>query len=236
MKGLRKKLSLLGMVSAMGVAMAAQQAQAIPMLKLSDGVTTIEITDGDALDTAANAGMIGYTGVIGNFTLNVTTGLTKPAIGTEYRPLMDVLSFHSTSLASGTLTLTMTETDYVPLDGGMRNYSYRSSIGGVTLGTVTYQTYLDESNTPYEEAVLLGDMSATAGQSFAFALDEERKYRPGQNYSLTSVITVHHTAGGQNTSFNAELRGIPNPEPVTGALSLMGLGALTSAMRRRQIA
>ena len=48
------------------------------------------------------------------------------------------------------------------------------------------------------------------------------------------VVTIEHSAAGQNTSFNAELRGTPNPEPVTGALSLMGLGALTGALRRRR--
>ena len=237
MKAVRKKLWMLGAISALGVSIAAQQAQAVPMLKLSDGDTVIEIVDGGALDTVTDAGVIGYSGAVGNFMMNFMTALTKPAIGSAELPLMDIISFNSTTLgdAGGTLTIMMTETDFEPLNDGNGNLTYHSSIGGTTVGNVSFQTYRDDTNTPYGMDMMLADLGPLSGSPLAFSGHSKIKYHPDVNYSLTMVVTVEHEEKNQNTSFNAEFRGTPNPEPVTGVLGFMGLGALSMAMRRRMI-
>jgi len=237
MKGLMKKFSMLGLVSALGVAMVTQQAQAVSMLRISDGTTTVNVTDGDPFpqDLMGDVGGVLFVGPIGNFNVNVVTGLSKPILGSSEVPLMDINSVNvSSGTEGGELTIMYTDIDFVPLDGGLRALHFLSSIGGTTAGTVSYLTYLDENNTPFGTTKLLASLDGMVGSPFAFSADEQLMYRPENNYSLTMIVKITHEGANQSTSFNAELRGTPNPEPVTGALSFMGLGALTAAMRRRR--
>ncbi len=236
-----EKLLKAAALAAVGVALAGQQAQAVPSLLLSTdavvdpnapGPNTVVITDGALNDMIGDAGIIGYFGTLGNFTINMTTGLTKPAIGDEDAPLMDIISFNSTSNSNsgGTLTVMFTDTGFTSTDP----LTYMSSIGGTTSGELTYQTYRDESNTAFGMSSLLADMGPLMGSPFAFSADQRTKIASVMDpFSLTMVITIDHAHENMNTSFDAELRG-SNPEPVTAALSVMGMAGLLSSVRRRR--
>jgi len=235
-----RKLVTLTALSAVILPLAAQQAEAVPTLRLSDGATTVEIMDGTVGDIMGTVGIVGFTGAVGNFAINITTGLTKPVIGSDESPLMDIISFNSTSLGNGggTLTLMFTETDFIPyVRGGISHVmTFLSSIGGTTNGAVSYETYLGETNGAFEMSTLLGNVGPLAGMPVVFGGDDLTLLLPENNYSLTMVVTVEHTFANQNTSFDAELKATPNPEPATVGLSAMALLSLIGGTRRRRSA
>src|SRR5713226_8880891 len=88
------------------------QTGATPQLLLSDGTTTVVVTDQGLLDSNPNPGAITYIGPVGsNWSLNVTTGLTKPAVGSALAPELDI-NTSSTSQSAGTLLIELTDSDF----------------------------------------------------------------------------------------------------------------------------
>ncbi len=197
---------------------AIPAAYAVPILTLSSGGQTITITDempGDVFTNASCpfvtgcAGIVGFAGSIGNFLINITTGTTKPTIGSATEPVLDIASLNATSfLGGGTLTITFSETGFtgqVP--------AFIGSIGGTTTGTgVTYSTFLN--------GALLGTTGVLTGPSFSSVFLSN--FGPTSfPYTLTQQIVITHSAGGQFTSVDAMLHA---PEP--GSLVLLGSGLL----------
>lgn len=236
----RKSLLSLGAVLAMGLSVSTQKAQAIPTLWMSDGINTpIQIEDESVADLMPGQGMVGFTGPIGNFMINFTGGLTKPATGTDTKPLLDIVSLNSTSIlppaqsgGGGTLTIKFTETDFSAV-GRHGALNFLSSIGGTTDGTVRLQTYLNESNNAFGMAHLLGDTGPLSGRPVAFSTHVfDSLLTRDDAYSLTMVVTVHHGGANQNTSFNAELRNTM-PEPATLGLSWLAMISVGCHIRRR---
>lgn len=203
-------------------ALWVQEASAIPMLELSSGLTTITVSDGGPGDTNPEAGVITFNAPIEDFTINVTTGITKPVIGSPFDPQIHLSSVDVTTVAGGTLTIKFTDTDFL----GEYSSSY-TAIGGLTSGTLSLESYLDDANTPFGTGILLADMgpftgpfASTASSSFALS---------GIPYSLTLVATINHTGSGV-TSFDAHAA---VPEPST--LLLLGSGLLGIGFLGRKV-
>src|SRR4051812_23030600 len=91
---------------------------ATPQLRLSDGTTTVLITDGDANDFSPEPGVVTYIGPVGPkwSVVNVTVGITKPDTGDAGNPYMDLNTFNQ-STGAGDLTLAYTETDFTAASG-----------------------------------------------------------------------------------------------------------------------
>lgn len=211
---------------AIGLSVQPDQAYAVPMLQLSSGADTVTIT-GDS-----TTGVVTYSGSIGNFILNLTGGYTYPALGAQTLPYMDLVSFNASSTAGGTLTIRFSQTDFSNLSGSP--FLIGSAIGGVTQGTVSYQSYFDASNTAFGTANLLGDLGPYSGAFSGSSLDNMTTTGV---YSLTLVTTITHAGGGsfpQASSFNATLR-VPEPGTVTllGAV-LLGIGLFTWRQKSRR--
>jgi hypothetical protein len=138
------------------------------ILRLSDGTTTVTIVDNGSGDIASSIpGMITFAGGIGEFMINVTTGISTPVVGAPNAPHLDISSLQVTSRVNdplcptckgtgGTLTISFTDTNFVPLAPNLT--FFRSTIGGTAGPGVTgsFSTYLDNSNLAFGTGTLLG--------------------------------------------------------------------------------
>ena len=186
-------------------AMTATKADAAAMLRLTQGVNTVTITDNLPGDSNGALGVITWIGTLGVFTVNVTTGITKPVFGED--PHMD-LSSVDVSTGAGTLVIEFTDTGWTGLQG------IKMNIGGTTGGTVKYEVKSDPANNPFGGAVV-GTLGPFNGP--AFSGTGSASASGTAPYSLTQVLTITHRAAG-GTSFDAEL--VPEP----ASLTLLGLG------------
>ena len=187
---------------------------------LAGVLTSIGLTTSG--DAATGAGVVMYTGAFGSFNVNVTTGVSKPVLGAT-GTLLDLNSVN-VSGGSGTLTIGLTDTDFLRGGAGFLNFQ----IGGTTDGTISAEAYMDAANTEFGTGTLLGSMDAS-GSAFAYT-SAGTTVDTTNPYSLTLIASVTHTGGGQITSFDANVV----PEPSMIALMSLGFIGLGVAARRKQ--
>jgi hypothetical protein len=174
-------------------------------LRLSDGTVpgTVLLVDNDSNDSRAEVGIISYVGPVGaNWIVNVTTGLSKPVLGSALVPIMD-LGTLNLSQGAGTLTIELTDTDFVP------NGDAQLNIGGTTDGSVTIRTWADGSNTPFGHGALVASLGPFGGG--AFNGGTTGTVAVNSPYSLTLEAVIQH-AGPGSSGFNDELIITPFPE------------------------
>lgn len=224
-------MALMLTVAIMGV---SSLAEAVSMLKVSDGTTTVVITDEGVNDFPSGiVGQVTYNGSIGNFTSNNVTAVTKPIVGLPTAPFMSIASFNTTIAGgAGTLRITYSDTGYTAPPPMMA----LGDIGGTTdswaEGNVRYVTYLGENNMLFEMDHVLTDSGALTGDPFG---DSDTALLPLSltgPYSLTMEIIIDHL-GETNTSFGAQLALVPQPEPSTLLLLSSGLAGLLFWGRKR---
>lgn len=207
---------------------AATQAQAIPMLRLTTDTGSVTVIDGAANDANAVDGAVVFLGELDGWTVNVTTGLSKPLIGSDIEPSLDLNSVNVNSTGAGNLRIELTDTDFMLTGETMAS----AAIGGVTDGLLSYRTFFDASNTAFgqSESSLLNDLG-TFGPNAAFSSGASSAFLAPALYSLTMLIDIAHTSPFNVTSFNATLK---VPEPSSIALLGAGLLMLAGVSRRRR--
>lgn len=199
---------------------------ATPVLRLSTGSTTIDITDGGALDSNPEVGAITYIGGIGNWFSNVVTGQTN--LGTDSVPIFDLNAVDKSRNVPGDLVIMLSDAGFL----GDELRQFNASIGGTTYGTLTYSTYygvglFDTSN----------EIAALGFPYTPFSGSGSVTGTPAQSFSMTQVVTISHPSGNnQITSFNGMLSD-PNPVPEPSSLLLLGSGLLGTCFffRRRTL-
>lgn len=215
----------------------AAPAHAGFVLEISGGATTVTIADGGVNDANGTVGRISYFGTIDGFSINLTTGISKPVIGTAEVAQLDLSSFHISGAAAGTLTIRLTDTDYTSEMIGVAV----SAVGGSSQGTVSVQTYVDRDNAEFGTGDLLTDFGVLSGSGFSASevagIDPTINNDGLSPYSLTIVATVTHDAAGQTTGFDALLQTAVTeadvPAPASMAVFAFGLAALGALRRRR---
>jgi hypothetical protein len=205
------------------ISLIAPTTYAVPTLQLSDGVTTITIADGSvipgAVDSNPLVGVVTYIGGIGagTWTVNVTTGITKPAIGDPVQAKMDLNSIDVSSLGAGSLNIQFSETNFGPSTG-----RYLAEIGGTIANlpgsSLTYDTYYDfPGNALFAMTTPITSQGAFIPGAFSGSTSTAVGGIPAP-HSLTQDVTIVHTGNG-TTSFNASLS-VPEP---SSAFLLLGL-------------
>jgi hypothetical protein len=204
----------------------AASAEALPILRLTtSGGATQTLADGDAGDVNSTVGAVTFVNALdAQWIVNVTTGLSKPLLGSAGAPELDLNSVNVSSAGGGWLDIELTDTGFTAQDAAL----FLASIGGTTSGSVSYKTYFDASNAEFGKATELTSFSELGP---AFASSASAILTSATPYSLTLLVRVTH-AGAQASSFDATIK-VPEP----GTLLLLGAGclALVPLMRRRRL-
>jgi hypothetical protein len=185
---------------------------------LAGVLTSIGLTSSS--DMAPGAGGVTYVGGVGSFVLSVTTGVSKPLIKAP-GTMLDLNSIN-VSGGAGTLTIGLTDTDFLRGGAGFLNFN----IGGTTDGTISAEAFMDVANTEFGTGTLLGSMSSS-GPAFHYT-SAGTVVNTTDPYSLSLVATIVHEAGDVS-SFDANVV----PEPSMLALMSVGLIGIGFAGRRK---
>ena len=214
------------LAGAFGAAMAAASpANALLMISVDDGVNSSVFTDNVGADFDNRLGVLGIYISSGNFQLVLSLAQSQPFIGSPTDPIID-LTFAMTSFGDGgTLTISVTNTDF---QGSGTNVGV-CEIGGITGGTVDYACFVDDSNTAFARTEQIAGLGPISGGVFAEAANGA--FDVNGLYSLTDVLTITHGGGIVTTTGNSNIR---IPEPQTLAIFGMGLVAIGLLLWRRR--
>jgi hypothetical protein len=225
------------------IAVCTQFAAATAILSISDGTNTVWAEDDQFIpsgnqvpDNYPIPGAITIIQSFANWTMNVSTGVSKPVVGNAIDAELDLNTIDVSSAAGGTLTVMFSDNNFGPLP---ENWYFKSSVGGTTVGTVSVKTYYDPTNVVHR----IGDLSlgtlATeqlfSPTAFSGTAGSQTPDVILNSYSLTQVITITHANAGV-TSLDANLKAVPEPSTLLllgSGFSCLGLSFFRKRNRQR---
>src|SRR5438105_6438396 len=197
----------------------------------ANGLATLSISDGlgHTLNLTNSSGAFAYTGALGNFTLNITSGVSTS------NALLPGLNFSATG--TGILTISLSNTSFGTLPG-----SISSQISGQTSGISVFATYADASDRLFGNSTLL-----SKGGPFrsAFSGTGSAIFSASGPFSLTEKIVIVQSVFG-TTSFSTSVKdpvvlavpsvpAVPTVPDAGATAPLLGLALLGIGLARRKL-
>jgi len=197
-------------------------AYATPELTLSDGMGhSVDIVDGGLGDACPMADCVTFVGAIGNWSLNVTTGLD----GSASAPAIIHLNSADTAVANaGTLTLVFSDTGFSAMPPG---FLFTASVFGTAGFNGSFSMFGDAGNTLFAETTQIGSTLDLTGSGTKSVVGSNGL---GSLYSLTEVVTLSFNNNAGNASFDAGLEAVPEP----GSIVLLGMALMGCAVVSRR--
>jgi len=227
-----------------GVAsLATTPAQAAMKLSLSassdGGASGVTITDNGIGDLNPTLGVITFSGAIGQFAINVTTGVSKPFQGSASQPDVDVNSLDSKSAGSGadTLTIKLTDTGFqFPSAAAAAANVLVQNVGGTLSGSLLsakYQAFTDPTNAEFGTGGPATTQLTFSGSNFSGSSSSGSLASLGANpFSITLVDII--SAGAGAGTYSGDHQVLSNPEPGTMAMIAAALPVLGVVWARRR--
>lgn len=202
------------LLACVGGLAAALPANAAMQLMLDDPTTAgIEVTVGDV----DGDGVISYSGAVGGFSVNVTTGVSKPMLnGPQWLGLDSI----DVSGGAGELIIRLTDTGYTGTPAELE-----AAYGGTTVGTVDLDFLYDAANAEFGGTSFFDPAAGTAPSFSGAGASPVSLTGP---YSLTIVADISHSGSG-SSSLGAQISAVPVPAAIwlfgSGLLGLAGFSA-----------
>jgi hypothetical protein len=97
-------------------------------------------------------------------------------------------------------------------------------VGGTTEGTISFDSYVDNSNTLFGTGTTVGSLgsyvdSPAGTPPLAFSGSTSSAVSPSNPYSITAKATITHGSGTNVSSFNMA---VVVPEPISSTLFIVG--------------
>ena len=148
-----KHLKLSAVTLGVALALAATSvSQALPTIRITDGITTITVQDNIGADGSPQAGFVQYTAPAGTFagwSVILSAGTTKPIIGSATKPELD-LNWSITRTAgagTGSLTVYFSENGFNLASATAAQTASGGTLGSSAANSATIRTYYDGANT-----------------------------------------------------------------------------------------
>jgi hypothetical protein len=222
---MKQRFQFLASVALCGAAalVCSPSANATVQISLTNGASSVTVTDGGVGDVCAAVNCVTFSGAIGNYLINVSTGIAQQTAN----PFLDLNSVNVAIQGNaGLLTIATSANNYtVPAQQFSLQVGGTSSLGGVS----SFAAYGGNSNTLFDTSQLLGSLSFPSSP-FSGVTAPSSVGSTASPYSLTVVAQLNGITAG-SASFNAALDVVPEP----ATMALLGVSLLLAAggLRRK---
>lgn len=200
--------------------MLATSAMAVPLTALeltaTGAASPVLIYDNGTGDVSSAAGIVAWSGNLGDFLFNIAAGSTAPAIGSAADPQMHLTGFANAGATAGTFTVKFSSTDFGPMGASLNGFI--SSMNGAG-GVQSLDVYFDAGNALFATTTQIANINTIN------TFDVYNGVPASNPFSLTMIATMNVNPFAA-ASFDNTVAPVPEP----GTMMLLGIGMLGMAV------